>query len=120
MPDAFFIGSVLCGLLVVGSSILTSRCFWRARMRASIQRVRDTERALARYSRDRRRCPATRDDLAAGRYIQRRELDDAWATSVAYWCSGLGIHALSAGPDRLFNTRDDITSATFAEEGPER
>jgi hypothetical protein len=117
IPETVFIAAVLFGLLVVGTAALASPRFWRAQRRASYQRVRDTEHALAKYSSDRHRCPATRDDLVANGYLEPRKINDAWTTSLAYWCSEHGVHVLSAGPDRRFNTDDDITSSTFGDEG---
>jgi hypothetical protein len=116
IPEAFFIAAVLCLLLVAVTAAVAAPRYRRAQLRVSSRRVQDMERALAKYSRDRHRCPATRDDLVAGGYLEPRKINDAWTTSLAYWCSENGVHVLSAGPDKRFNTGDDITSATFADE----
>ena len=57
-----------------------------------------------------RRCP-TRDQLVGRNYVDARTLVDPWGTSMTIRCTpGGSVVVRSAGPDLLFDTRDDITS----------
>jgi len=56
------------------------------------------------------RCP-TRDALVSRNYVDAKELIDPWGTSITFHCAAGGdVVVRSAGPDRQFHTRDDITS----------
>jgi type II secretion system (T2SS) protein G len=74
-------------------------------------RVVATEQALAMYALEHHRCPGRADDLIAGDYIRARNLIDPWGTPIAYSCSEDDLKAVSAGPDRIFGTADDVTTA---------
>ena len=55
-------------------------------------------------------CP-TRDALVSRNYVDARELIDPWGTSITFHCTpGGNVIVRSAGPDRLFDTPDDITN----------
>jgi general secretion pathway protein G len=61
-------------------------------------------------------CPAS---VPAGKwegpYLKRRAILDPWGNSVAYYCpprhGGLDYDLISAGPDGVENTDDDITNS---------
>jgi hypothetical protein len=60
------------------------------------------------------RCPATQDELIERGYLRRR-LVDPWHQSLFFRCEGeRDIEVVSAGPDRAFNTTDDLSSRTLA------
>jgi hypothetical protein len=71
-------------------------------------RVADVHQALTTYQIERNRCPTTSDDLIAGGYIDPRRLVDPWRTRIAFSCSRDDTNVISAGPDRVFGTTDDI------------
>jgi len=73
-------------------------------------RILDLQSGLSQYQIDNLgRCP-TPGDLIREKYTQPRNLVDPWGTSIAYWCPPEDIAIRSAGPDKLFNTDDDITN----------
>ncbi|MDQ3335391.1 MAG: hypothetical protein M4D80_09520 [Myxococcota bacterium] len=57
-----------------------------------------------------RACPASLDDLSP--FMQRPQTFDEWGTALELRCGAYyrGAYVRSAGPDRRFNTVDDITS----------
>ena len=72
--------------------------------------VQEADSALLQYQIDANgRCP-TPGDLIKGKYIHARGLVDPWGTVIAYWCLAENVEIRSAGPDKLFNTADDITN----------
>lgn len=109
-------GAILCGIA------FTWTCAAYGIMRVTAHtcgdRVRPAERkvfaiveALNRYQMDNNEsCPATRDDLIAGGYLSASVLLDPWGRSIAYWCTDEDAGAMSAGPDGLFGTADDVNS----------
>ena len=71
--------------------------------------VADLASAVTTYQIERNRCPATWEDLFAGRYLfATTKLVDYWGTRIAFSCSEDEIQVTSAGPDRRFGTADDI------------
>jgi hypothetical protein len=54
-------------------------------------------------------CP-TLDDLVSARLIMPSQAWDPWGTAYALACVGDAVRARSAGPDRRFQTRDDVDS----------
>jgi hypothetical protein len=72
--------------------------------------ISDVEQALMQYRIDNNRCPTGNDDLIRGQYIYTAALVDPWGTAIAYSCSlKEEPRARSAGPDRIFDTPDDVT-----------
>jgi len=101
--------------LVALSNFCSSGCTHsRKRMETLVRELRD---AVTRYRADNGRCPATRNDLTKQKYFPAQAFVDSWGTSIAYFCSGDGTLARSAGPDKRFNTDDDITSASDSDAG---
>ena len=82
----------------------------RAQANVARERVRQIDAALASYRGERRRCPATASELAANAHLAPGTFQDPWDTSIAYWCSDRGATVTSAGPDRMFNTDDDLAN----------
>ena len=113
--------AIACGLALtwicaaVGLSILTTHSCAGGKVHNVHGRARNTVRgidqALTMYLMDRKRCPATRDDLVADGYADARDFVDPWGTSVAFWCSEDLQTVRSAGPDQIFDTIDDVTNA---------
>jgi hypothetical protein len=79
--------------------------------KVAVRRVQSVENALSWYWIRRHECPATRDDLVTNGYIDRESLVDPWGIRIAYRCSDEEVVAMSAGPDRAFDTADDIKSS---------
>jgi hypothetical protein len=88
---------------------VTLPCYRAAQKGLARGRVREIDSALVRYRLERNRCPVTRHDLVA-RGVPPFAFTDPWGTSIATWCSEHGPHVMSAGPDKVFNTSDDIAS----------
>jgi len=76
--------------------------------RMAHRRILDVESGITRHQIVENRCP-TPGDLIRESYTHPRDLVDPWGTSIAYWCHGEDVEVRSAGPDKLFNTADDIT-----------
>ena len=72
-------------------------------------RILDVEVGITQHQIVENRCP-TPGDLITGKYTHPRSLVDPWGTSIAYWCHGEDVEIRSAGPDKVFNTNDDITN----------
>ena len=110
--------AVLCGIALTWASaafglfLLTAdRCTLRAsQVQIARWRVREIEDAVSHYWVERGQCPPTSDDLFRHTDVGPSSLIDPWGTSIPYWCSDDGAEALSAGPDRIFGTADDITA----------
>jgi hypothetical protein len=66
------------------------------------------ESALAMYDIDHGRCPPAAADLVAGDYLANVDAVDPWGTTIAISCTPDDWSARSAGPDRRFDTSDDI------------
>jgi hypothetical protein len=78
-------------------------------LKAAILRARELRASVVMYQIEHHGCP-TRDDLLTGNYLRSGTLVDPWGTSVTFHCLPEGDAIVrSAGPDRLFNTADDIT-----------
>ena len=71
-------------------------------------RVRAVAVGVVQYTLEHNECPGTRDDLVKS--LGEWSLVDPWGTSIAYWCSDDAVNVMSAGPDRIFGTGDDLTS----------
>ena len=105
---ALTLASVVFGLSALNDYFFSYRCFPPTRVaRLKIAEVRY---AFTQYQIAEAACPPTRDDLIDGKYISARQLVDPWGTSIAYWCRGEDVEIRSAGPDKLFNTADDISN----------
>ena len=89
---------------------MTLPCYRVAQKRVALGRVREIDSALVRYRLERNRCPVSRHDLVVSG-VPPFALTDPWGTSIATWCSEDGPKVTSAGPDKDFNTSDDITNA---------
>jgi hypothetical protein len=110
--------AVLCGIALTwtcaafGLFVLTAdRCTLRTpKSQVARARVREIEDAVSHYRLARGQCPPTSDDLFKHTDVNPSSLLDPWGTSIPYWCSDDGAEAISAGPDRIFGTADDITA----------
>jgi len=94
-----------------GLFIVTAPTYGGGRVRLAKTGVRQIEQAFLEYQIDNGRCPATIDVLVAEKYLRKQGLVDPWGTHFAYGCHGLDAESRSAGPDKAFNTDDDIASA---------
>jgi len=97
------------GMMVVEEILFGYRC--PAGPNLAALRVGGVHAALTQYQSEKGWCPTTSDDLIHGKYVNARELVDPWGTSIAYWCHDKAMQVRSAGPDKLFNTDDDIAGA---------
>jgi hypothetical protein len=78
--------------------------------RLATLRARETLASVIMFQVEHHRCP-TRADLLTGKYVRSGSLVDPWGTSITFHClPDDDAIVRSAGPDRLFNTADDITS----------
>jgi len=95
---------------MLGYLVTTANCREAARKKISRQRVKEVDDAISTYLSRERRCPATLDELVAGKYVPSHSLEDSWGTRLTYSCSNEDWQVTSAGRDRIFDTLDDITS----------
>ena len=78
-------------------------------LKAARIRVLEVVQGIHTFLIDNDVCP-TRDQLIEQKYVARGVLTDPWGTSLTFHCTPDGdAIVLSAGPDRLFHTADDIT-----------
>ena len=110
--------AVLCGIAVTWAAAafglaLLAPGSWDRRiphMKAARYLTAETASAVQVFRVVENRCP-TRDALVSGNYVDARELIDPWGTSITFNCALSGdVVVRSAGPDRVFNTADDIRS----------
>jgi hypothetical protein len=113
IPPAVWASTLFCGCVALGLFVVTASGREAARKKVSQQRVEEITKALTRWRQVERRCPATRVELVARRFVQASVLEDAWGTRIEYRCSERGLDVRSAGRDRVFNTIDDITRETL-------
>ena len=94
------------GLLVAQFELGGHGC--PSRVKIASLRVREIDTAIAQYQIDRRRYPK-RPDLLAGKYVSARGLVDPWERDIQFTCADDGdARVVSAGPDGIFGTSDDI------------
>jgi hypothetical protein len=113
------VGALLCGVAVTwaaagfGLRLVYYGPHCGGGVKVSRDRVRDIAfAATLHYVDNDLRCP-DRDDLVGGELVSRKDLVDAWGTSITFRCipDGGGVVVVrSAGPDHLFHTDDDITN----------
>jgi hypothetical protein len=107
---SLWMSALFCGVIVLLISLVATPFGIGAGKRLSQTRVHDLDQGLARFLLDTGRCPSAAADLVAQGYVYRQALQDAWGTAIAYSCSNAGARVRSAGPDKVFDTRDDITT----------
>lgn len=99
---------VAFGVMVLTGNVFVSyRCPRPTRM--AKLRILDVQSGITQHQIVETRCP-TPGDLIRGKYTHPHSLVDPWGTSIAYWCHGEDVEIRSAGPDKLFNTADDVTN----------
>jgi hypothetical protein len=108
--------AILCGIALtwacatVGfARVWLTGCRGGGKYTAAKQHVQTVEQVLFQYRADENRWPTTAD-LVYKKYLSPRELVDPWGTVIVYRLSGDFPTVLSAGPDRTFDTEDDIKS----------
>ena len=104
-----FVIANVTAIIVLVLLCITLPWYRAAQKPVAFERVREIHSALVRYRLERNRCPATRHELVASG-VRPFAFTDPWGTSIATWCSE-APKVLSAGPDKIFNTSDDIASA---------
>jgi|KBSMisStaDraftv2_1062788.scaffolds.fasta_scaffold357585_2 hypothetical protein len=95
---------------VFGWSLLTAPICTGNRTGLARHRVIEIRDGITQYALDHNRCPIGNADLIYERYVNRQGMVDPWGTVFAFTCRGGDPIVRSAGPDRLFDTADDITS----------
>ena len=109
IPTALWVTGLVCGCLGLAIAVITTPVLQQGRKYAR-QRVKKVDDALAGYLSVEKRCPRTPDELIAGGYLTRRDLDDPWGRHILYSCSGKNWEVRSSGPDKILNTPDDIAT----------
>jgi len=66
--------------------------------------------AVVAYQIEKGRCPATWDELIAGRYVSRQGIVDPWGKTFALSCTDDTVRVTSAGRDRSLATADDVSA----------
>jgi hypothetical protein len=94
-------------MALIDNALVSYRC--PAPTKMATQRILEVQSGLAQHQITESRCP-TPGDLISGKYMHPGSLVDPWGTGIAYWCHGEDLEIRSAGPDKLFNTDDDITN----------
>jgi type II secretion system (T2SS) protein G len=114
--DSRLVAAILCGPLLVALAIPLHRAL-RPR-RACLIDTRfvmiDVELALVHYQTDHTAlCPPSLSTLVDGSHLARLPVD-AWGQPLSFACPGRhnpeGADIVSAGPDRVLGTADDLRS----------
>ena len=116
--------ALLCGLAftgicaVVGLYALTSQVCIDAfafdchvERRTAERRVSAIAEAAIAYEIEHSALPKTKDDLIDNGYVAKQMFTDPWGTAITIMCIQGDIRIVSAGPDGIWSTADDITSA---------
>ncbi len=76
--------------------------------------ARATRNAAFQFEAERGHCPSTHDELVRGGYLDRSSVRDPWGTNIVFLCASWPedtlVFARSAGPDRIFDTADDVST----------
>ena len=65
--------------------------------------------AALRFRLDHARCPTSTDELVEAGYLQRHgRSTDPWDGDFVYECEADDVIAVSAGPDGVFSSEDDV------------
>lgn len=65
--------------------------------------------AALRFRLDQSRCPSNTEELVDAGYLQRHgRTTDPWDGDFIYECEGDDVIAVSAGPDGVLGTEDDV------------
>ncbi|MEM9067412.1 MAG: type II secretion system protein GspG [Myxococcota bacterium] len=65
--------------------------------------------AVQLYLMDNNDCPSSAEDLQEGGYLDRsKRATDPWDEPFQIECEGDEIYVLSSGPDKQWNTEDDV------------
>lgn len=94
-------------MALIDNAFVSYRC--PAPTKVAKRRILEVRSGITQHQIVEYRCP-TPGDLIRGKYTYPGSLVDPWGTSIAYWCHGEDVEIRSAGPDKLFNTADDITN----------
>ena len=108
--------AILCGIALtlacatVGfARVWLTGCRGGDKYTAAKMRVHTVEQVLFEYRAEENRWPTTAD-LVYKKHLSPRDLVDPWGTVIVYRFSGDVPTVMSAGPDRAFDTFDDIES----------
>lgn len=101
--------AIRLGVIAAGSRGCHGSPWWRAELE-----VKATRDAVLQFAIDHGRCPSTRDELTREHYLWSGNVRDPWGTGVAFLCASSPddtvVSVRSAGPDRTFDTADDIVA----------
>ena len=98
---------------IYGLLFATAPSYGGGKHRQAYLRIVMIDSALTTYAIENNRCPETADDLVARKQLSVADLSDPWNTPIAFQCAvadDLAMKVRSAGPDRRFNTADDVTN----------
>jgi hypothetical protein len=97
------------GLLAANMLVAGEGCHSHSQFKPALRQVRTIKYAVARYQIDHDRCPATRDELIANGYVDRKRFDDPWGKPITFTCDTDNVRVTSSGPDRVSGTADDVS-----------
>jgi hypothetical protein len=97
-------------------TVFWSGCHISNEKRARL-RVHEVSTVITEFTVDQDRCPRTQEDLLASN-LSSETLVDPWGTSLFFSCSSRAIVVISAGPDRRFQTADDVLGVHTLDAGP--
>ena len=112
----------IIGLVMGGVAVVAWRAYQRALLREAQHEIHAVKEAIQHWKLDGndRVCPASLEELFAGKYITRSPRDP-WGQPFVYVCPAQndeGFEVTSKGPDRLAATEDDVRD--LAQNGQER
>jgi general secretion pathway protein G len=112
----------IIGLVMGGVAVVAWRAYQRALLREAHIEIHALKEGIQHWklNGNDRVCPATLDELFAGKYITKAP-KDPWGQPFVYVCPAQndeGYEVASKGPDRIAATEDDIRdSAEHGKEG---
>jgi len=109
--------SIVCGIVLtwICASVGLARldrgtCTGPSKANLARDRVKEVEDAIVQFQLDEGRCPLTHEEMIAASYLPSVDRADPWKTRLVFTCSEREVAVMSAGPDRTFNTPDDVTA----------
>lgn len=103
---------VIIGLLIAGAAVSLRGTAKRAKIKTTETRLTTISNALGEYNLNENQYPTTLQDLVTADYLEDKPLEDSWGQDLIYSVpsvrEGKDFDLISKGPDKQYNTADDI------------
>lgn len=103
---------VIIGLLIAGAAVSLRGVAKRAKIRTTETRLTTISAALSEYNLNVNEYPVSLEELITADYLEDKPLEDSWGEKLIYvvpsFREGKEFDLISKGPDKQYNTNDDI------------